>query len=221
VFAEPRPEVIAALRAEFPEGLYLLRGLRAGWREDAGQLPMPEQGLLVVRELCHPQSEVYPTVWFGDDGVSWLLPDDIYLDEPVLVPAHVSAGDDGRQAGREGFDYPPQSLLRFLSRLSAATDTVVSLYYAFYWGGDIEQAYSWVFERRRGVGKVYVHLSHCDTNQTDEVAVWDQSGPDHLPEIAVSGDVLTLTLDHHEVRLEGGWFAAHARDFDWDRYRIE
>jgi len=95
---------------------------------------MPEQGLLVVRELCDPRHDESPADWFQQDAVSWLLPDR-YPDEPVLVPTPTV---EGTHALVEGANYPPASLQRFLSRLSADTTSVVSLYFACHWGGDLE-----------------------------------------------------------------------------------
>lgn len=208
IFGPPRPEVVAALRAEFPGGVFLLHDLPVGWEPGSGPLPMPAEGLLVVRELCHPHNSGRPSSWFDEDGISWLLCDD-HPGEPVFIPDRVSA------EGTEGVHYPPAALLRFLSWLSAETDSVLSLYCVGYWGGDVDYAYSWVFEGRSGAGKVYIDAG-------DEVLVWDRRVPsDHPRELIQSGYVLLHTLDHHGVYLDGGYFDAHRRGFDWQPYRVD
>ena len=90
IFGPPRPEVVAALRAEFPGGVFLLHDLPVGWEPGSGPLPMPAEGLLVVRELCHPHNSGHPSSWFDEDGISWLLGDD-HPGEPVFIPDRVSA----------------------------------------------------------------------------------------------------------------------------------
>ena len=135
-----------------------------------------------MRELCHPHNSGYPSSWFGEDGISWLLCDD-HPGEPVFIPDRVSA------ERTEGVHYPPAAVLRFLSWLSAETDSVLSLYCVGYWGGDVDYAYSWVFEGRSGAGKVYIDAG-------DEVLVWDRRVPsDHPRELIQSGYVLLHTLD--------------------------
>ncbi|KQR17432.1 hypothetical protein [Cellulomonas sp. Leaf334] len=123
--------------------------------------------------------------------------------------------------------HPPLGLLLLLRRISVATDSVVSLYCAGYWGGDIEYAQAWTFTGDGGGGRVHLHTveegrdAHGSVESRPAVRSWDQHRPQDAPEITLDGDVLTLVLDHHDVHLDGGYFAAHSRSFDWSRYRLD
>jgi hypothetical protein len=190
---------------------------RSGHRPTEPTPPTAPQDLLVVRELCHPGSGT-AAAWFGNDAVSWHLPD-TYLDEPVLTPTAVFVGNLTWML--TGQDHaPPVALLRFLSRLSSSTDTVISLFCAQTWGGTFEYAYAWVFEGRSGAGKVYVLPCDLEKGDVPGVRVWDPRLPDHPREIIVDGDVLTLVLDHYGIALNGGFFEPHTRAFDWNQHRI-
>jgi hypothetical protein len=210
VFAEPRRDVVDALRPAFGDALFRISGLPAHWTKSV-PLEMPAEGLLVVRELCAPPGDdpdVTPWTWFGSDAVSWLVAPEAG-DQPPFAPAAASAALSSAGAG-----HPPADLLLLLRRVSVSTDTVVSLYGAGFWGGDIEYAYAWVFPGRTGGDRVYLHADD------GSVQVWAREDPLRPRRVVPGGDVLNMALGHHGVHLDGGYFEAHTRGFDWPRYRL-
>lgn len=201
IFARPEPTLRAELLETFPNSVYALPDLIGG---------VPPAGLLVVRELCTPESS--PANWFRQDAHSWLLPE-ASGDEPVLAPGDVWRGDDEWML--YSGNSPPTSFLAFLHRLSRATGELVSFYGASTWGGDWEYAYAWVFDGTGDADKVYTR----STRDVPGIQVWDPRLPDRPRETIVDGDVLTLTLDHYGGYPDGGYFLPHTRGFDWERWR--
>jgi hypothetical protein len=204
VFADTHRQVSASLQQAFPGAVYGLLDLVEG---------VPERGLLVVRELCDPDSR--EGNWFRnrDCAVSWHIPADL-ADEESLAQVAVSVPNDHLLGGGS---LPPPTLLAFLHRLSRSTGTVTSLYSASTWGGDWEHAYSWVFDGAAGADKIYVRRFPKD--DVGGVQVWDPRRLDRPRETVVDGDVLALTLDHYGTHLDGGFFTPHTRSFDWKPWR--
>jgi hypothetical protein len=100
---------------------------------------------------------------------------------------------------------------------------VLSLFLAGTWGGDLEYARGYVFDGAWGVDHTYVHDD--DDDDDDEarpmrrrVRATCSLAPDRAREI-VDGDVLTLTLVHHGLLLERGYFELHTRSFSWADHR--
>jgi hypothetical protein len=222
VFASPA--ALVPLAAEFPGRVFHVRDLaeyRATHREVFAHLlpsstspggpierdvvegpKVPEDGLVVVRELCNPDS--HATEWFGDDAVSWIGHGTPH--PAVLAPSRV-LGDDVYWA-------PPEALLGLLRALSRATRSPVSLCCVGTWGGDIDHAFAWVFDGRWDADYAY-HLAG-----PARVVARNAAAPDD-PRTIVDGDVLTLTLVHHGVLLtDGGIFELHKRAFPWERHRV-
>jgi hypothetical protein len=223
VFAEPRPDVVAALRAVFPDSLYHVPDLRRydavrsevyaieitdtgsvpEYREVIDREPFPRGGLLVVRELCAPVDpdgySEHCREWFGAAATSW-SPVPSSERGPILVPA------------ADALPRPPEELLGFLRRVSRDTASVVSFFGAHTWGGDLEYATAWVFDGRDGVDTVYAEST------TDDHAV--MTGSRGEKRVIDHGDALTLTLLHHGALLDRGLFKLHGRSFPWAEYRL-
>src|SRR5262249_14372873 len=154
--------------------------------------PFPPGGLLVVRELCPPADpdghEADCRRWFGDDATSWSA---VPAGErgPILVPA------------ADALPHPPEELLGFLRRLSRDTASVVRLFGAHGWGGDVEYATGWVFDGTADLDVVY------GESTTYNAAL--KTGSRGETRVIENGDALTLTLLHHGAQLDGGMFRLH------------
>jgi hypothetical protein len=154
---------------------------------------LPAAGLVVVRELAEPDSHVFKR--FRESAVSWY-----------------GVGEPDPDVIRVSVDEPaPESLLGFLRRLSRATSSVVTMFCAATWGGDLEYAHAWVFDGEWDADRVYVY------EEKHQVRAWATR---EASRVIVDGDVLTLALLHHGVMLEAGQFELHKRAFPWDRHRV-
>jgi len=217
VFATPTAQVRTALAAAWPGHVYWVRDLAGHARRerevyamtitpDGGGDPeyrdvevgpgYPDGGLVVVRELCHPSS--HAAEWFGEAAVSW--------------GADADGDDDDDERD------PPAELVERLRGLAHDTGTVVSLFLAATWGGDLEYARSVVFDGAWGVEHTYVHEYDEARPMRPRVRATCSIAPDRAREI-VDGDVLTLTLVHHGLLLERGHFELHTRSFPWEDHR--
>lgn len=222
IFASPA--ALAPLAAELPGHVYHVRDL-AEYRRTRSEVyavtipapggtpethyrnveegpRLPSDGLVVVRELCEP--ETHAAEWFGEDGIGW---EGHGKDAPGLLPA--LEGDDVCVS-------PPRELLAMLRTVSRDTRSVVSLCCIATWGGDLEYATSWVFDGAWNVD--FIHHRPGDQS-SHHVKVWSSSSPG-APRIVADGNVLTLTLVHHGLLLSDGYFQLHTRDFPWDRHRV-
>jgi hypothetical protein len=239
VFATPRPDVIAALRAlpglsghlhhvphlnewetsEEVVGAVLLdpdgpkevpRTIRRGPK-------LPPGGLIVARELCDPAT--HAAEWFGQDAVSWL----------PLAAAGPANGEPAWSAEGDPATWesaaPPASALRAFQDVARSTRTVVSYFTCFMWGGDTELAAAWVWDGERDRTTFYRARLAADADgverpqfYTDVIGAVAMEGD--VRRDIVGGDVLTLALIHHGLMLRDGYFELHTRGFPWEQYRM-
>jgi len=245
VFAQPRPQVVAAIRAlpgmryaplyhvphlnEFaveeqvvdgiqfePEGAVdLHRTIRRG-----PQLPVG--GLLVLRELGWPCADSAGE-WFDDDVVSWeaLAETGTKLSGPMAELDRLFAG------APEGWkeDAPPLEVLGALQAIAASTRSVLSYFACHMWGGDTQYAFAWVFDGERDTSLFYrAKLASDAEGQERNEFYTDIAGAFAIDatsrRLIVQGDVLSLVLLHHGLMLSDGYFELHRRSFPWQRYLL-
>jgi hypothetical protein len=196
IYLNATPAVFDRLRAmpALVGHIFHLTGtLPAGWEPNAGSVPLPDGGLVVVKEVCDPSD---PGDWYPSDAVaSWHAlrgsPD------TEVVDADIGRIYEGQR--------PPKAFLQFLKDLHAATGVPVTYYSGRTWGGLSDGEFAWTFAATE---VVYARLSETET------AVLAHDG-----RRVVRGDVHVLALAHHGVHLSKFYFAPHTRVFDWDSYR--
>lgn len=227
IYAEPTQSVIGtfSVHPAASKGIYLLTNpIEHDWAYPQSRHELPENGLLVVREVCNPAKddvpfnpEKYESRWHGDKTISWdnfVGPNDIEVILPSVLPVRLGVKVDVEFKTRS---YPPTPLLRFLKHLNLTTHTAITYYHHetaanhYY-----EQEFAWVFDEE---DKVYVRYG------SSQILQHTFSGSEYLPPIDSRNHgyscVLGVVLARYGITLKFlGYFAPHTRNFDWDKYRL-
>ena len=245
VFAQPRDDVIAAFRSipQMADAIYHIPHLRDFERDeqvvhgiilgDDGPIDMqrtarhgpklPEDGLLVIRELCGANDE-HCSDWFGADAVLWDgIGDDLTAsDDPILDYDLVFAGAPDWWPTVA----PPAGTLRQLQTFAVTTKSIIAYYACHTWGGDVECNFGWVWDGHRKSSCFYRGIVAANANGNEETGFCtdlvgtyavDQFGR----RLIVNGDVLTLILLHFGLLLRDGYFELHTRSFPWEKYNLK
>lgn len=246
VFAEPHPLVIDAFRGlpGFGKALYYIPHLKDFQCEDQivdGMImegdemvpllrtiqrgpQLPANGLLIARELCASDADSDSTEWFGEDAIAWdslvdqtLAPADSLLD---MSKVFLDAPDWWANQA------PPPSVLSRFKQIAETTKTAVGYFSCNMWGGDVESAFGWIWDGRRGTSCFYRAVTTPDEEGKEATGFYtDMAGAFAIDDLErrfiVNGDVLTLMLLHFGVLLRDGYFELHTGSFPWERYRLE
>jgi hypothetical protein len=239
---QPRPEIIAALRAvpSLEGHLYHIPNLRdlaktgeepfamvfppdAGPAEEVSRTvtrvpAFPPAGLVVVSGFVDPEDGQSSLDW----GVNWNCFEFTEMDEasPIDCPtpeACFSGAPDWLAKHN-----PPESLRRAAAALAHRTRSVAAYLGIEMWGGDLEYAVAWVWDGRTGRCTFLRDTSRDESGNdagNDEPPGAVEVTAGHSRFIA-AGDVLTLAMQHFDVLLRDGYFEPHTSSFPWDRYRI-
>lgn len=208
VFAEPKPTAISKFCtvSEISNGLYFVQDLDDYvWFDERVRHGLPSRGLLVGREICHPES--HAASWHGEQAISWNVFRGLDIYEVIQPELVISFEKDTSERGYLEEVLPPLPFLRFLKWVNVTTKSIVSFYYGATWGGDTEEEYAWVFGDE---DRVYRFRDYETTFE------FHHNGSREIKE----GAVLNLTLADHGLLLPSGYFALCTRSFKWDRYRI-
>ncbi|MCB9457575.1 MAG: hypothetical protein H6671_16435 [Anaerolineaceae bacterium] len=226
IFAEPTPEVrsIFAAHPTLSRGLYLLDHLEGHrWPEGVFakvEFPhgLPPNGLLVVREVCAPDS--IEAEYHGPDALMW---DTIIglSEAKVLRLSHIPLASNGvvyYDNPRAGI-HPPTSFLKYLKDVSTKTDTVISFYHYFSAAEMTTiQELAWVFDEQDSVYVQHVPIAYKITQFT-------ATKTSELPRREELADkygytVLQRVLRHFGLDLPSRYFAPHTRHFEWEKYKV-
>ncbi len=208
VYAPARQEVLESLCANPALGgaLYVvdrLDGILMDERE--APYPLPEAGLLVIRELYSGERRLLR--WTENEIVSW---------QPLKGPEQlsvISADTLGEDTYISHLYAPPASFLRFLKAISQEAHTPMAFYHHTTFGGGTEEEFAWVY----GSGEERLYVRNGETT----VALHTARGR----EILTNENVLSLVLRHFGVPLSAGaespFFPLHRMSFPWQRYRLD
>lgn len=224
IYARPTEPVVSELLSHpvLSRGLYLLKDLRDyRWPELKDikiEHGLPEDGLLVVRELCAPNTD--EAHWHDDRrevpaSISWLGIEGATNVEIILPPHLPTYGfgqihlDDNPEA------YPPVPFLCYLKHLSRATNTTIAYYHHMSAAGyGVQQEFAWVFGSEE-----CVYVDNVGRSLTLTKYTWE--GVIEIPQKLSSDSILKYTLLHFDLDLPSSFFAPHTRDFKWSRYKLE
>lgn len=207
------------------KGMYLLTDVDGHqWLYPKGRHGMPPNGLLVVREVCNPETDnkpynpnVYESSWHGNSAIPWADltgPQEIDIILPPVIPA--------RSASQVTFDilesskraYPPIEFLRYLKHLSRLTGSSITYYHHESGGNGIyEQEFAWTFGNE---DKVYVLYGY------DYILEYSNEVTKQLPSLVngIRQSALMVVLRQYGLKLPTHYFAPHTRNFNWNKYRI-
>lgn len=208
VYAPARQTVLEALCAQpaLAGALYVVDRLDGILMDEhSGPYPLPEAGLLVIRELYSGERRLLR--WTENEIVSWQpLKGPEALD--VITPD--SLGEDTYISHLYA---PPAAFLRFLKAASQAARSPLAFYHHTTFNGSTEEEFAWIF----GSGEDRLYVRNGDTT----VAMHSARGR----EILNNENVLSLILRHIGVPLSGGaeppFFPLHRMSFPWPRYRLD
>jgi hypothetical protein len=227
IYAEPTQSIASALASHpvLSKGLYLLKGsFDHEWPIPRYRHGLPEKGLLVVREVCNPESDNdpfnnnrYEALWHGDAAISWAELDGP-LETTIILPPVIPARFQDRvtynltESSKRA--YPPVKFLRFLKNLSMNSKTPLTYYHHESGAGwSYEQEFAWLFGTE---DRVYVSYAY------DHILEYSVGGTKQLP-ATVGGNtrsILMLILHHFGLDLPMTYFAPHTRDFTWNKFKL-
>lgn len=208
IYAPAAPRAVETFCAQpsLASGVYVIDRLDGVLWDVAEPPPLPEAGLLVVREVA--SGDQRPLRWSEEDMVSWQQargPDDL----PVIT-----ADSLGEQTYLSHLYAPPASFLRFLKAASAYSEATVAFYHHDTFGGATEEEFAWVFDPA-GDDRLYVH--------TGETLVAVHTA--RRFEVLSRANVLALVLRDLGVALPevvaAPVFPPHRLSFPWSRYRYD
>jgi hypothetical protein len=202
IYAKYEPTLFADLK-EHPilgKGLYLVNDISDyGWYRPEQRHGLPENGLVAVREVC--SSDSCAAEWHGDDFISWASISGS-SNYPVISAEVVMP--ELRDESHE--ELVPLGFLHYLKLLSVKNATSLIYYQHFMWGGDTEYERAWIF------GNADQAIRFVDYETV--VVLRLDNPPERRP-----GGVLRIVMSELGVQLPSPYFAPHARNFDWNRYR--
>ncbi|CAG0930134.1 hypothetical protein TFLX_01611 [Thermoflexales bacterium] len=207
IFAQPTPSVLSAFctAGSLSNSLYLVDDLNGhSWPRLDLRHNLPSQGLLVVCEVCNPNT--HAAGWYGARAIHWT--DSVsQLDVNVIRPEDTLSHADYKISLEA---YPSLGLLRFLKFVSLSTHSNVSFYHASMWGGDLEEEFAWIFGDE---DKVLV----SQAEDYENVVEYQYLNHELISRMEFQSNVLTFTLRQHGVELPSYYFAPHTRGFAWEK----
>jgi hypothetical protein len=220
IYAEPNPELRAALcaNAALADHLYLLTDLPELNKHNVIKVDLlGRNDLIVAREVFAEDSREanFPGVVTWDKvvaGSSLVISANTIIIEPTTIFTKADPLDLKSLT----------NMLHYLKQLSLDTKAVLTFYYCFMWGGDVEEEWAWVFDATIENGdRVY---NHNTTYTSDSVQrfVTEYSAPAHAPSVNhPKGDVLMLALRHLGIFLPTPYFVPHTVPFGWTPYKLD
>lgn len=192
--ATPRALELVRASPQLEPFSYVVRSLDGHeWHSPEIRHTLPTEGLLFIR----PVGDFSPSSsnWYRTRTLDWTtLPaaseSASYLDQQVTRQLSSDLGNDLM---------PPPSFRSAVASLASMAQQVVIYYSCFMWGGDIEYEYCLVYE------------------PTESLFI---TKSDLLPEGSGHEDSLRAGLGRLGLMLPTGYFAPHARSFEWEAYKL-
>ena len=203
------PSVIAAIERNplFTDHVFRVTNpIRHDWHSPKVKHSVPDDGLVFIRPICDPADHI--AEWHGDESLSWEQ-FEIAPGLDVTLTPHAIAE---RRTEFEAANFTPVDILRVAKKLNADTNVPVAFYYCFFWGGDIEFEYAWIFD---GSERILIRQSEDvppNVNRLLEITANTETVHDD--------DVLVRTLRSLLCELPTPFFAPHTRGFPWDEHRF-
>lgn len=223
IYAEPTQSVLSALSTNplLSQGLYWIKHLHTHpWPDARLRHRLSNAGLVVVRELCEPDTE--QSEWhtlYKHPTISWTDindPSDVEIIVPPFLPVMAWGGVNKHVTDQP---CPPLAFLRFLKHLSQNTGTRVSFYFHMSRSGmGVDREFAWVFAEKdsvfvRHAAGLYSVVRYTQSGETKVSTNWD--------------NVLRFVLHGYGIALSRicyalgtAYFAPHARNFDWDAHKL-
>lgn len=208
VYAPARQAILESLCANpaLAGALYVVDRLDGILLDERDEVyPLPEAGLLVIRELYSGERRLLR--WTENEIVSW---------QPLKGPDTldvISADSLGEDTYISHLYAPPASFLRFLKMTSQETHTPLVFYHHTTFNNVTEEEFAWVY----GSGEDRLYVRNGETT----VVLHTARGR----EILNHENVLSLVLRHFGIPLGAGpqppFFPLHRMSFPWTRYRLD
>lgn len=209
VYAPARQEVLEALCADpsLTGALYVVDRLDGILMDErSGPYPLPEAGLLVIRELYSGERRLLR--WTENEIVSWQPlkgPDDLTV---------IAADTLGEDTYISHLYAPPAAFLRYLKAAAQATHSPLAFYHHTTFGNLTEEEFAWTF----GATEDRLYVRNGETTVVLHTA-------ERGREVLANENVLSLVLRHLGIPLQGGveppFFPLHRMSFPWMRYRLD
>ena len=164
----------------------------------------------MVRPVSDGDTKAHLHSWYKEDVVSWDAFEDFEDREPDLrIPPTVLASDS-----TEAQVLPTEKFLRFLRYIGVKHGTPIVYYQAFWWGGDAEEEFAFVYE---GKDETLYSLVLVDGKEPRM-----EARQNSVPASTMEDDVLIRALRHLGLELPTGYFALHTRSFEreWNKHRV-
>jgi hypothetical protein len=205
IYAANKPELLSALQKHpiLRKGLYLVDDISDyPWFRPEIRHGLPQGGLIVVREICFPGIDSGAAEWHDQDAVFWESATTASI--PIIPLQMLLSQNDNEPLGG---DLVPLSALQSFKEISNASGSTLIYYSHCMWGGGTEYELAWSF------GNYDRATRYLDDETFLEVRL------DTAPE-RQAGAVLKSVLAELDMAIPTGYFALHARNFNWKRYRV-
>ena len=229
IYAEAKPELLTRLKSDpnLLPGLFYIRELGMYDTRYITKERFPENGLIVIREVCDPQKNERENdeVLFHQRNNSpvvswWSLSESSDID--VILPASIPTAAFGNIVYDDNANPPPPvEFLRYLKRLSIEADARIAFYhyYTAYEGRLATAEYAWLFG---GEDSVLVrHMDGIDTitrfstgKEPQVISIKNE----HQPVLRLAMDYLGVTLRPETYFDPAG--EIYFNYFDWHNYKI-
>ena len=225
IYMKPTKDLLSFLQSHplMSAGLFYIRQLAPGDTKDIARNVLPEDGLIVIREVCDPtklrdsHDEAQTHENRGSPVLSWWDfqgPQDIQIIPPDNIPTLAF----GKILNNHPTNLPPPTeFLRCLKHLSATYKVLIAFYhhYTAYEDRLADSEYAWIFGQRdfvyiRHVGEPYRAVLYS----TDEEPQTVYAGP------ADDQPILFSVLQEFGVTLSPASYKNCFHEFNWHEYKV-
>jgi hypothetical protein len=180
--------------------LYWVKGHLPDAMTPGAAVELPSRGLVVLRELCEPESHEWE--WHRGNALPW----DLGAPAPSLVPPVAFAMEGAATVLPEHVELPPAALVDWLRAIALECGQAVAYYHHATWGGTTEEEYAIVLGANTWF---YAH-------REDEAVVRVRDGKhEEVPDVTV----LQACLADVGVRVPTAYFPLHRVPFPWALHR--
>jgi hypothetical protein len=225
IYAQPASGLVSFLYSHpiLSSGLFHIRQLAPGDTKDIARNGLPEEGLVVIREVCDPtkprdsHDEAQTHEDRGAPVISWwdlLGPQDVRIIPPENIPT-LAFGNihNNHQTNLP----PPVEFLRFLKHLSMTFKALIAFYhhYTAYEDRLADCEYAWIFGQRDSV-----YIRHI--NEPYKVVLYTTDDEPQVVYDRFSDDqpILFSILQEFDVALLPSSYRTYFHDFKWNSYKV-
>ena len=225
IYAKPTRDLLSFLRSHplLSPGLFYIRKLDSGNTKDIARNGLPEDGLIVIREVCDPRKpkgshdEAQTHENRGAPVLSWWDlqgPQDI----PVIAARSIPTLAFGKISDKHEVNLPPPvEFLRFLKDLSMNYEDTISFYhhYTAYEDRLADSEYAWIFGKLDFLYIRHVHEPYMTVLYSidDEPQVVHYMHTDDQP-------ILQFVMQEFGVTLSSASYRTYFHDFNWNNHKV-